>query len=121
MRRCNVAMHSLLETNETNDILCVQEPWFEKIGTACNDKAKEGGDVLGGASHHNWKLFYPYSTHTKHAKVMIYVQKYSRLASKKMPTPHMYCTKTGSCTTQLHYDHGHTHTQRHITHHQLLP
>ncbi len=45
----NAAMHSLLETNQTDNILCVQEPWFKKIGTAHKDSAKDGVDVLGGA------------------------------------------------------------------------
>ena len=87
MRRRNAAMHSLLETNEDDDILCVQEPWFDKIGTARKDSAREGVDVLGGASHRNWNLFYPYSTGTKPAKVIIYVRKYSRLASKRRLHP----------------------------------
>ncbi len=83
MHHRNTAMHSLLETNKDDDILCIQELWFKKIGTARKDLAREGVDILGGASHCNWTIIYPYNTATKHAKVMIYVRKYSRLASKR--------------------------------------
>jgi len=80
-------MHTLLEENEEDDILCVQEPWFEKIGTARKDNAREGVDVLGGASHRNWNLVYPYFNNKQRAKVMIYVRKHSRLASKRRLHP----------------------------------
>lgn len=32
MRHMNAAMHVLLSTNEEDDILCIQEPWFSRIG-----------------------------------------------------------------------------------------
>jgi hypothetical protein len=34
MRHCNAAMHVLLATNNTDDILFIQEPWFSTVGTA---------------------------------------------------------------------------------------
>ena len=37
MRRRNFAMHSLLATNETDDLLCVTEPWFSRIGVSRAD------------------------------------------------------------------------------------
>ena len=87
MWRQNVTMHTLLEENEEDDILCVQEPWFGKIGTARKDTAKDGVDVLGGASHHNWNLVCPYFNNKQCAKVMIYICKHSRLASKRRLHP----------------------------------
>ena len=42
-------MHALLNTNTTDDILFVQEPWFGRIGTARDDRLREGREVLGGA------------------------------------------------------------------------
>ena len=75
MRRRNATMHSLLETNTSDTILFVQEPWFEQIGVQRLDKAWTGVDVLGGAAHPDWDLFYPYFTNTKRAKVMTYRHK----------------------------------------------
>ena len=75
MHRRNAAMHALLNLNESDQILCIQEPWFCKISTAHSDKDREGVDVLGGATHPSWSLIYPYFTQDKHAKVMIYVCK----------------------------------------------
>jgi hypothetical protein len=65
-------MHSLLETNTEDDVLFVQEPWFDRIGVARSDRAKDGVDVQGGANHPDWELFYPYFTNDKRAKVMTY-------------------------------------------------
>jgi hypothetical protein len=33
MRRHNAAMHALLNHNGEEDLLCVQEPWFNPVGT----------------------------------------------------------------------------------------
>jgi hypothetical protein len=68
-------MHSLLETNTEDDVLFVQEPWFDRIGVERSDRAKDGVDVHGGANHPDWELFYPYFTHDKRAKVMTYKRK----------------------------------------------
>ena len=78
MRRHNDAMHTLLATNTEDDILCVQEPWFNRIGVAREDTEREGRDVLGGAAHPDWSLFYPFFTGQQRAKVMIYVRKFTR-------------------------------------------
>jgi hypothetical protein len=48
MRRRNAAMHALLNDNEGEDVLFVQEPWFNPVGTACCDTMYQGKDVLGG-------------------------------------------------------------------------
>jgi hypothetical protein len=73
MRRRNAAMHALLSTNLTDDILFIQEPWFSMVRTAHCDSAINGKDVLGGAASPKWTLAYPYFTDTQHAKVMTYV------------------------------------------------
>jgi hypothetical protein len=33
MRRRNAPMHALLNSNQTDDILFIQEPWFNRIGS----------------------------------------------------------------------------------------
>ena len=48
MRRMNAAMHALLSTNEEDDLICVQEPWFQRIGVQRNDNMKFGKDISGG-------------------------------------------------------------------------
>jgi hypothetical protein len=68
----NTAMHSLLEMNMADDVLFVQEPWFDWIGVKQADKAREGVDVQGGVNHPDWELYYPYFTNNKRAKVMTY-------------------------------------------------
>ena len=49
-------VHALLATNKTDDLLCIQEPWFSHIGVACVDDEWDGQDVLEGAAHPNWDL-----------------------------------------------------------------
>ena len=71
-------MHSLLATNETDDLICVTEPWFSHIGVTRADDERDGRDVLGGAAHPNWDLHYPYFCGDQRAKVMVYARKFSR-------------------------------------------
>ena len=71
-------MHSLLATNETDDLLCVTELWFSRIGVTHADDERDGRDVLGGAAHPNWDIHYPYFCGDQRAKVMVYVRKFSR-------------------------------------------
>lgn len=83
MRRRNAAMHALLETNTTDDVLCSQEPWFSRIGITRADDAREGRDVLGGAAHPNWSIHYPYFTDLQRAKVIMYTCNFTRSHSQK--------------------------------------
>jgi hypothetical protein len=78
MRRCNAAMHALLNDNEGEDVLFVQEPWFNPVGTARCDTMYQGKDVLGGAAHPKWRLAYPSFTNGQRAKVMTYVRIHDR-------------------------------------------
>ena len=71
MRRMNAAMHALLSTNEEDDLLCVQEPWFNKIGVRRDDKEQKGMDVSGGAAHPDFTLVYPYYTNNRIMNVTI--------------------------------------------------
>ena len=72
MRRRNGAMHALLNTNETDDILLIQEPWFGPIGVGRDDFLRNRVDVLGGANNPSWNLLYPHFSTDKRAKVMTY-------------------------------------------------
>jgi hypothetical protein len=78
MRRRNAAMHTLLNDNEGEDVLFVQEPWFNPVGTARCDTMYQGKDVLGGAAHPKWRLAYPSFTNGQRAKVMTYVRLHDR-------------------------------------------
>jgi hypothetical protein len=83
MRRCNAAMHALLNDNGEDDLLCVQEPWFNPVGTArCDDKIN-GKDVLGGAANPRWRLAYPSVTNGQRAKVMTYIRLHDRVVKFK--------------------------------------
>jgi hypothetical protein len=44
-------MHALLNLNKSDDILFIQEPWFNRIRVARSDDQREGCDVLGGAAN----------------------------------------------------------------------
>jgi hypothetical protein len=78
MRRRNAAMHALLNDNSGEDVLFVQEPWFNPVGTARSDTMYQGKDVLGGAAHPKWRLAYPSFTNGQRAKVMTYVRIHDR-------------------------------------------
>jgi hypothetical protein len=66
-------MHALLNDNKGEDVLFVQEPWFNPVGTARCDTMYQGKDVLGGAAHPKWRLAYPSFTNSQRAKVMTYI------------------------------------------------
>lgn len=84
MRRQNFAMHVLLATNNMDDILCVQEPWFDRIGVARDDAWHDGVDVLGGAAHPNWDIHYPFFIAAQRAKVMMYTRQFDRNRQKQL-------------------------------------
>jgi hypothetical protein len=78
MRRRNAAMHVLLNDNTEEDVLFVQEPWFNPVGTARCDTMYQGKDVLGGVAHPKWRLAYPSFTNGQRAKVMTYIRIHDR-------------------------------------------
>jgi hypothetical protein len=83
MRRRNAAMHVLLNDNMEEDLLCIQEPWFNLVGMACCDDMFNGKDILGGAANPRWRLAYPSFTNGQRAKVMTYIRLHDRLAKFK--------------------------------------
>src|SRR5580692_6261223 len=87
MRRRNATMHALLNTNSSDDILFIQEPWFNRIGVARSDAHREGVDVLGGAANPSWNISYPYFTSEQRAKVMTY----SRIHDRDHPFKKNFC------------------------------
>jgi hypothetical protein len=68
----NAASHCLLNTNTKADLIMVQEPWFDRIGTSCLDSDPEGVDILGGIANPNWDCIYPKMTCRERCKVMAY-------------------------------------------------
>ena len=75
MRRSNKLIHSLLSTNENAHLILIQEPWFDRIGTARRDDAYQGEEVLGGVACPAWEPIYPAVAVGKPPKVMAYVRK----------------------------------------------
>ena len=71
----NAATHALLNSNPISHLLLIQELWFDTIGTAHTDQAREGVDVLGGAASPGWDLYHPTNNTTCRLKVMAYSQK----------------------------------------------
>jgi hypothetical protein len=76
-------MHTLLNDNDEDDLLCVQEPWFNPVGTVRCDNMIQGKDVLGGAAHPKWRLAYPSFTNGQRAKVMTYIRLHDRYSKFK--------------------------------------
>jgi hypothetical protein len=77
MRKRNAVMHALLHSSPTDHIILIQEPWFDKIGTARKDTARDGVDVLGGVASPGWEAHYPATPEGSRAKVMAYSRKRS--------------------------------------------
>jgi hypothetical protein len=71
-------MHVLLNDNGEDDLLCVQEPWFNPVCTVRCDNMIQGKDVLGGAANPKWHLAYPSFTNSQSAKVMTYIRLHDR-------------------------------------------
>ena len=59
MHKCNAVTHALLNFASHAHLILLQEPWFNKIGTARHDNAREGIDILGGVAAPAWDPFYP--------------------------------------------------------------
>ncbi len=78
MRHRNAALHTLLETNDTDDILFIQEPWFQWVLVAWLDTHTNGNDVLGGVAHPAWLGLHPHLPTDSHTKVMTYICKFHR-------------------------------------------
>ena len=75
MRKCNAVSHALLNSDNNTHLFLIQEPWFNKIGTARKDSVHDGIDVMGGVSSPAWEILYPGFTEGQHPKVMAYARK----------------------------------------------
>jgi Reverse transcriptase (RNA-dependent DNA polymerase)/Endonuclease-reverse transcriptase len=75
MRKRNAVTHALLNSITNTHLILLQEPWFSQIGTARQDNAREGVDVLGGVAAPAWDIIYPNCGKDKPPKVMAYVRK----------------------------------------------
>jgi hypothetical protein len=75
MRKRNAVSHALLNSITNTNLILLQEPWFNRIGTMREDNAREGVDVLGGVTSPAWDIIYPSSDKDKPPKVMAYVRK----------------------------------------------
>ncbi|KAH9025146.1 hypothetical protein EDB84DRAFT_1564157 [Lactarius hengduanensis] len=83
MGRRNPATHTLLQLNDEDDILCVQEPWWGRIGVKRADRFENGEEVFGAAAHTNWLVEHPYFEPHQRPKVVTYVRKYDRVDGRK--------------------------------------
>jgi hypothetical protein len=83
MRWSNKLTHALLASNPPADIILVQEPWYNHIGTRRSDTNPSGMDSLGSVASPQWNLIYPNIANpaTTRAKVLAYTQKNSPLFS----------------------------------------
>ena len=79
MRKRNAVTHALLNSDKDTNLILIQEPWYNKIGTARQDNAKQGVDIQGGVASPKWELIYPGLTDGQRPKVMAYARKNSAL------------------------------------------
>jgi hypothetical protein len=75
MRKRNAVTHALLNSANNTYLLLIQEPWYDMIGTARKDTARQGVDVLGGVASPVWEILYPSTTEGQCPKTMAYVHK----------------------------------------------
>jgi len=75
MRKRNAVSHALLNSINSTDLILIQEPWFNQIGTARDNNTREGVDVLGGVASPAWDIIYLGLDKDKPPKVMTYARK----------------------------------------------
>ena len=75
MQKRNTVIHALLNSNDSAYLILIQEPWFNQIGTARKDNARQGVDILGGVASPKWELVYSGLSEEQTPKVMIYIRK----------------------------------------------
>ena len=73
----NAATHALLHSSPTDQVILIQEPWYDQIGTKRKDDVRDGVAILGGANSPGWEIHYPATTKEKRAKVLAYTCKRS--------------------------------------------
>ncbi len=77
MRRRNGVTHALLHSSPVDQVILIQEPWYNQIGTIRKDDARDGATVFGGVNSPGWELHYPAINENKKAKVLAYTRKRS--------------------------------------------
>src|SRR5258707_15459531 len=75
MRRRNAVTHALLDNDTHTNLFLIQGPWFDTIGTARNDSACQGVDVLGGVASPGWEIIYAVILKGLRPKVMTYARR----------------------------------------------
>jgi hypothetical protein len=75
MRKRNAVTHALLNSDTRTNLFLIQEPWFDTIGTARKDTARQGVDVLGGVASPGWEVIYPNIPEGRRPKVMAYARR----------------------------------------------
>jgi hypothetical protein len=78
MRKRNAVTHALLNSDNKTHLILIQEPWYNAIGTARTDNARQGTDVLGGVASPAWEIHYPGLAEGQRPKVMAYSRKQMR-------------------------------------------
>jgi len=56
VRRSNARLYSILSSNKHADLILVQEPWFNRIGTARSDFELEGICIFGTVANPLWEI-----------------------------------------------------------------
>ena len=77
MRRRNAVTHALLHASPVDQVMLIQEPWYDRIGTTRKDDVRDGAAVLGGVNSPGWEIHYPSTAGNTQAKVMAYTRKRS--------------------------------------------
>lgn len=72
VRRSNPRLRAILNSNKHADLILVQEPWYDKIGTVRSDFEPEGTDTLGTITDPLWDTLYPKFNPGERCKVVAY-------------------------------------------------
>jgi hypothetical protein len=59
MWKRNAVTHALLNYTSHAHLILLQEPWYDKTGTARHDDSQKGVNMLGGVAAPSWELLSP--------------------------------------------------------------
>jgi hypothetical protein len=77
-------------------LILLQEPWYDKTGTARHDDSREGVDVLGGVVAPSWEPHYPPCKPDQRPKVIAYSRK-TLHAESNQPLPFTIVPRPDIC------------------------
>ena len=127
----NTPTHTLLNTNPDADIILVQEPWFDRIGTACLDVNPDRVDVLGGVANPKWDCIYPKIASGKCCKVMAYqrisssffnvTNRFDLASNHHFLTVDIHCGFSLFCIVNIYHDTDYPSSLRNILNLELDP